>query len=84
LGALRDWYAAIERVVASCIDAEFSVYQALPDIDEAPLLRWFRREGGAYRDLVHTLTLLKRRGGVQPIQTLDQAAARDRREGNSG
>lgn len=56
--------AYLERVVASCIDVEFNAYQELPDIDEAPLLRWFRREGGAYRDLIHTLTQLKRRGWV--------------------
>lgn len=56
--------AYLERVVACCIDAEFSAYQALPDIDEAPLLRWVRRESGAHRDLVHTLTQLKRRGWV--------------------
>ena len=54
----------LERVVASGIDAEFNAYQALPDIDEAPLLRWFQRESGAYRDLIHTLTQLKRRGWV--------------------
>lgn len=54
----------IERVVTSCIDAEFSAYQALPMIDEAPLLRWFTRDGGAFRDLMHTLTQLKRRGWV--------------------
>ena len=61
---LADSRAYLERVIASCIDAEFNAYQELPDIDEAPLLRWFRREGGAYRDLVHTLTQLKRRGWV--------------------
>lgn len=56
--------AYLERVVACCMDAEFSAYQALPEIDEAPLLRWFRRGGDAQRDLVHTLTQLKRRGWV--------------------
>lgn len=54
--------AYLEKVVASCIDAEFSAYQALPGIDEAALLHWFWREGGAYRDLINTLTQLRRRG----------------------
>ena len=54
--------AYLESVVASCIDAEFKAYQALPDIDETPLLRWFRDGGDAYRDLIHTLTQIKRRG----------------------
>ncbi len=62
--ALADTRAYLEKVVASSIDAEFSAYQALPDIDDAALLRWLRREGGAYRDLVHTLTQLERRGWV--------------------
>lgn len=46
------------------IDAEFNAYQELPDFDEGPLQRWFRPESGAYRDLVHTLAQLKRRGWV--------------------
>lgn len=36
----------------------------MPDSDEAPLLRWVRRESGAHRDLVHTLTQLRRLGWV--------------------
>jgi hypothetical protein len=56
--------AYLEKIVASCIDAEFNAYQAMPDIDEAPLLRWFRRDGGAYRELVHNLTQLQRHGWV--------------------
>lgn len=54
----------LESIIANCMDAEFSAYQALPEIDEAPLQRWFRRGSDAYRDLVHTLEQLKRRGWV--------------------
>jgi hypothetical protein len=61
---LAESRAYLERVVACCVDAEFNAYQALPEIDEAPLLRWFRRGSDAYRDLVHTLTQLKQRGWV--------------------
>ena len=56
--------AYLESVVASCVDAEFRAYQALPNIDETLLLRWVRRDGGAHRDLVHTLVQLKRLGWV--------------------
>lgn len=56
--------AYLERVIACCIDAEFSAYQALPEIDEAPLWRWFDRASPAYRDLVHSLGHLARRGWV--------------------
>lgn len=52
ISTLRDH---LEMVVTACIDAEFSAYQALPDIDEAKLLRWFWEDGPAYRDVIHTL-----------------------------
>ena len=52
----------LESVIATSIDTEFGAYLALPDIDERPLLQSFQREGGAYRDLMHTLTQLKKRG----------------------
>lgn len=56
--------AYLEKVVTACIDAEFEAYQALPTIDESRLSRWFNQKGAAYRDLVHTLTQLARRGWV--------------------
>jgi hypothetical protein len=54
----------IEKVVAACIDAEFVAYQALPIIDESGLSRWFHPKGAAYRDIVHTLNRVARRGWV--------------------
>jgi hypothetical protein len=60
----REWVNADERRGASCIDAEFNAYLALPDINDAPLLRWFRIGGDAYRDLTHTLMQHKRRAWV--------------------
>ena len=63
-GTLDETRAYLEKVVASCIDVELSAYQALPQIDDAALLQWFWREGGAYRDLIHTLAQLKRRGWI--------------------
>jgi hypothetical protein len=58
---LGETRAYIEKVIACSIDAEFNAYLALPEIDHAALLRWFRREGAA---LAHTLTQLKRRAWV--------------------
>ena len=54
----------IEMVVAGCIDAEFDAYRALPAIDEAKLQRWFADDGPAYRDLIHTLKQMARRGWI--------------------
>lgn len=54
----------IEMVVAGCIDAEFDAYRALPAIDEEKLRRWFAGDEPAYRDLVHTLSQMARRGWI--------------------
>ena len=56
--------AQIEMIVAGSIDAEFDAYQALPAIDEAKLVRWYASDGSAYRDLIHTLTRVARRGWI--------------------
>jgi hypothetical protein len=61
---LAESRAYLEKVVASCIDAEFVAYQGLPEIDEAPLRPWLRPEGGAHRELILTLNQLKRRGWI--------------------
>jgi hypothetical protein len=62
LGSMATSRERIEMVVAACIDAEFSAYQALPHIDEAALLRWFASDGPAYKDLMHTLQRVGQRG----------------------
>lgn len=54
----------VEKTVAACIDAEFDAYQALPEIDEGRLLKWFAPRAAAYRDLIHTLARLAQRGWV--------------------
>jgi len=56
--SLRDH---LEKVVTACIDAEFDAYQSLPVIDEARLLRWFDKDGPAFKDLIHTLKALAMR-----------------------
>ncbi len=53
IASLRDH---LEKVVTACIDAEFDAYLALPVIDTAKLLRWFDKDGPAFKDLIHTLT----------------------------
>jgi CheY-like chemotaxis protein len=55
VASLRD---LLEKVVTACIDAEFDAYLALPVIDEAKLLRWFDKDGPAFRHLMHTLKAL--------------------------
>lgn len=56
--------AYLEKVVGCCTDAEFGAYQSLPDIDQAPLLRWIRQDGPAHRDLMHNLLHLRERGWI--------------------
>lgn len=56
--------AYLETVVTSCIDAEFNAYRTLPHVDEVALLRWFSADGGAYRELAHSLARLRALGWV--------------------
>jgi len=54
----------LEKVVAACIDAEFSAYAALPEIKLDEVARWFSAEGPAYRDIRNLVTRHHKRGWV--------------------
>lgn len=54
----------LEKVIASCMDAEFNAYAALPEIRLEEVARWFSVDGPAYREIANLVTRHQRRGWV--------------------
>lgn len=60
----QDGAAYLEKVVASCMDAEFEAYSALPEVKLEGVRRWFSLDGPAYREIATLVTRHQRRGWV--------------------
>lgn len=54
----------LERVIAEAMDAEFSAYQALPELNGQPLSRWFCADSPAIREILNLLLRHQKRGWV--------------------
>jgi len=54
----------LERVVTECIDAEFRVYAALPEINQEELVQWFCPQSPAMKEIMTLLQRHKLRGRV--------------------
>lgn len=62
--ATEDVQPYLERVVATCVDAEFAAYAALPEIKLDEVGRWFCEDGPAYREIMNLVARHSQRGWV--------------------
>ncbi len=60
----QDHKSYLERVIAECIDAEFRVYAALPELITDDLHRWFCKDSPAMKEIINLISRHQKKGWI--------------------